>query len=173
VLVCADLLVYSAQQEAEPELNAIDSSDDHEMMEAACLLLVCLPIMCFLCFTYVYFFQHQDTNKLDHEAILARATHLLGGDKLLTLYGEGPNTKAVVYIIGNRPKELIKWVFSDITEGLLAFTPNNEILFTRCTVYHCSRMIVYYDEAYSFYHRGYIICFCTSHHFTLLLITSM
>jgi len=39
---------------------------------------------------------------------------------------------------------------------LIAFKPSGEILYTRCTVYWCSRTIAYFNEVYSFFKRQYI-----------------
>ncbi len=108
----------------------------------------------------------QEAHGLDAEVILARATHVLGGSEGLVLFGDGPNTKPVAFTIDNGPKELIRWRFNDRIDRLIAFKPSGKILYTRCTVYWCSTMISYFDEAYSFYKRGryatsYLLFFST------------
>lgn len=96
----------------------------------------------------------QEAHGLEAELILARATHVLSDAKGLRLYGDGPNTKAVAFSIGDSPKELIHWRFNKRIDRLIAFKPSSEIIYTRCTIYWCSRTISYFDEAYSFYKRG-------------------
>jgi hypothetical protein len=98
-----------------------------------------------------------ETHGLDAEVILARATHVLGGAEGLRLYGNGPNTKAVAFSIDDGPKELIQWRFSDRINRLIAFKPSGQILYTRCTVYWCSRTLAYFNEAYSFFKRRRLV----------------
>lgn len=98
-----------------------------------------------------------EAHGLDAEVILARATHLLGSAEGLRLFGNGPNTKAVAFSIDDGPKELIHWRFSNRIDRLIAFKPSGEILYTRCTIYWCSRTIAYFDEAYSFFKRRRLV----------------
>jgi hypothetical protein len=93
----------------------------------------------------------QETHSLDAEVILACATHMLSGAEGLQLYSNGPNTKAIAFSINNSPKELIQWCFSDRIDHLIVFKPSGQILYTRCTVYWCSRTLTYFNKAYSFF----------------------
>ena len=83
--------------------------------------------------------------------ILAHAMHVLGSAEGLWLFSNGPNTKAIAFSINNSPKELIQWRFSDWINHLITFKPSGEILYTRCTIYWCSRTITYFNEVYSFF----------------------
>ena len=93
----------------------------------------------------------QEAHSLDTEVILACAMHMLGGAEGLWLFGNGLNTKAVAFSIDDGLKELIQWRFSDQIDHLIMFKPSGEILYMRCTVYWCLRMIAYFNEAYSFF----------------------
>jgi len=76
---------------------------------------------------------------------------MLGGAEGLQLYGNGPNTKAVAFSIDDGPKELIQWRFSDWINRHIVFKPSGQILYMRCTVYWCLRMLAYFNEVYSFF----------------------
>ncbi len=89
----------------------------------------------------------QEMYGLDAEVILACAMHVLGGAEGLWLFGNGLNMKAIAFSIDNGPKELIQWHFSEWIDCLIVFKPSGEILYMRCTVYWCLRMIAYFNKA--------------------------
>ena len=93
----------------------------------------------------------QEAHSLNAEVILAHATHMLSGTEGLQLFSNGLNTKAIAFSINDGPKELIQWRFSDQINCLIAFKPSGEILYMRCTIYWCLRMIAYFNEVYSFF----------------------
>jgi hypothetical protein len=98
----------------------------------------------------------QEAHGLDAEVILACTTHVLGGTKGLILFGNGLNMKAVAFSINDSPKELIHWRFNKWINRLIALKPSGEILYMRCTIYWCSRMIAYFDKVYSFISHRYV-----------------
>ncbi|ELR14804.1 carrier superfamily protein [Acanthamoeba castellanii str. Neff] len=94
-----------------------------------------------------------EVHGLNTEMILACTTHMLGSSEGLILFGDGPNTKALAFTINNSSKELICWHFNKHINRLITFKPSSQILYTRCTIYWCSRTITYFNKAYSFIKR--------------------
>jgi hypothetical protein len=143
-----------------------------DIAEAASLLMVSSSLLhLFLTADHICVHMYlQEAHGLDTEVILACATHMLGGAEGLWLFSNGPNTKAIAFSINNGPKELIHWHFSKQINRLITFKPSGEILYTRCTIYWCSRTITYFNKVYSFFKQQYIT-FPLFHFFWHLMVS--